>query len=878
MKKILLSSLAILFIVTQVSAQIINTIAGTGSSGYSGDGGLATSATFSYPYGAIADAAGNVYIADPVNYRVRKINTSGIITTYAGNGSSSSSGDGGLATSAGINWPSELALDAAGNLYIGEYFGNRVRKVTPGGIITTFAGNGSTTFSGDGGPATSAGMYGPWGIDFDTYGNLYIACRNDNRIRKVDVAGNISTVAGTGATGYTGDGGPALSATFSGPIGIAVDGANNVYICENGNHTVRKINTVGVISTVAGTGMSGYTADGIAATASMLNSPVGMDCDASGVLYIADQSNHRIRKVDLSGIITTVAGNGAGTFGGDGGLATLASLNTPQLVHVDAAGNLYIGDTNNNRVRKVGASSSISIACTPNDTVCRGTAITFSAAVTGVATPHYQWKKNGLNVGIDSSYYTTSSFSSADVITCEVSSSVGGSVLATSNSIALYFYSVPTSSRNVTICAPNSVRIGGRDIFTSGTYNDTLIGRSFRGCDSIATTILTVNTRSTAIRNVRICAPATFYAGGANRSTSGMYYDTLRAASFRGCDSILTTNLTVNSSSIGTLNVSICAPGTYTVGGIARSTTGIYPDTMRGTNVYGCDSILNVNLTVNSRSLFTRTVNLCYGTSFFAGGAMQHVSGIYYDTLSNVLGCDSILTSKLEFGDSIFVDQSIHICPGENYVIGRHTYNVTGNYRDTLHSAFGCDSVVLTHLNVSAPHAPRIFGPLTVTAGSHQSYTVNGITGLTYSWSLDNGIIHSGGLTDSAYTQMNTVGICHVTVTVSDSAGCDSSSTITVNVRQGGVGIEEIALSNILAYPNPVSDYLHLHLKEAMDGLVRIEIVDGLGQVMTQTEQQLSEKDMDLTIDMTGFAAGMYVCKIYNHDSEKQIKISKVAP
>ncbi len=125
---------------------------------------------------------------------------------------------------------------------------------------------------------------------------------------------------------------------------------------------------------------------------------------------------------------------------------------------------------------------------------------------------------------------------------------------------------------------------------------------------------------------------------------------------------------------------------------------------------------------------------------------------------------------------------------------------------------------------------------------------------------------------------MNTVGICHVTVTVSDSAGCDSSSTITVNVRQGGVGIEEIVSSNILAYPNPVSDYLHLHLKEAMDGLVRIEIVDGLGQVMTESTQVMLDKDMDLTIDMTGFAAGIYVCKIYNHDLEKQIKISKVAP
>jgi len=323
MKKILLLLPALALLLFSAHAQNINTIAGNGSPSFAGDGGLATSASFHVPYGAIADAAGNVYIADPVNYRVRKINLSGIVNTIAGNGSSSSSGDGGPATSAGLNWPADLALDAAGNLYIGEYFGHRVRKVTPGGTITTIAGNGSPASTGDGGPATSASLNGPWGLAFDAIGNLYIACRDGNKIRKVDTSGIISTIAGTGTAGYTGDHGPATSATFSGPIGIAVDAAGNIYVCENGNHTVRKINTSGTITTVAGIGGSaGYGSDGVAATSTTLNSPVGMDCDPSGVLYISDQSNNRIRKVDLSGIITTYAGNGSPSFGGDGGLAT----------------------------------------------------------------------------------------------------------------------------------------------------------------------------------------------------------------------------------------------------------------------------------------------------------------------------------------------------------------------------------------------------------------------------------------------------------------------------------------------------------------------------------------------------------------------------
>ena len=877
MKKQLLLLAFACFFSQQIFSQNINTIAGTGASGFSGDGASALLATFTSPYGAIADPAGNVYIADPVNARVRKINTLGIVTTYAGNGSSSSSGDGGAATSAGLNWPAELALDANGNLYIGEYFGNRVRKVTPGGIITTFAGNGSGAFSGDGGPASSAAVNGPWGIDFDTAGNLYIACRNDNRIRKVNTSGVISTVAGTGGSGYTGDGGPALSATFSGPIGMAVDMAGNLYVCENGNHTIRKINTSGIITTVAGTGISGYTADGIAATSSMLNSPVGMDCDPSGILYIADQSNNRIRKVDLLGIITTVAGNGASAFGGDGGLATLASLNTPQLVHVDASGNLYIGDTNNNRIRKVGASSSISITCSPNDTVCAGTSITFTATPIGVGTPHYQWKKNGLNVGTDNSSYTLSGgFSSGDIITCEVSSSLGGSVLATSNAIAVYIRAYATASRTLTICEPNSIRLAGVDVYVSGSYYDTLRGASSFGCDSILRSILTVNMRSRNTRSVSICEPATFYAQGANRNTSGTYIDTLRSANFHGCDSILTTVLTVNSRTYGSRTVDICEPATFYAGGANRAISGTYYDTLRSANANGCDSTITTILNIHVRSSVSRNITICPGSSIYLGGALRSASGTFNDTLSNINGCDSFLQTILSVNDAILTDQSLHICPGEQYSINGHNYSSSGTYKDTLTAAGGCDSIVITHLTVSAPHAPLISGPTSVVTGQSASYFVNGSPALTYSWSIDNGTINYGALTDSMYATLGSPGICHVTVTATDSSGCDSSRTITVNVQQSGVGIKQLDAAIITLYPNPASDILQIEMKGLSNESLHLSFINAIGQSVVEKDIQIENANTLYSIDISTIPSGMYICKMSSQSIDHCFKWSKV--
>jgi len=332
---------------------IISTYAGDGTKGYSGDGGAAISAELAYPVGTAMDKAGNLYVADLTNNRIRKVTPQGVVSTYAGNGTAGFSGDGGPATSAEINGPLGVGLDSAGNLYIGDSYNQRVRKVTPQGIISTFAGNGAYGYNGDGIAATSAKLYYPSGIASDSNGNIFIGDYFNNRVRKVNIAGIISTVAGTGSTGYSGDGGAATEAELYYPTGVAFDPAGNLYIADYYNNRVRKVTTGGIISTFAGTGVGGYNGDGIAATSADLYAANAVSTDNSGNVYIGDYANNRVRKVDTTGIISTVAGDGKAGYSGDGGLATSAEFTNPQGLSVDTYGSLYIADSNNNRIRKV---------------------------------------------------------------------------------------------------------------------------------------------------------------------------------------------------------------------------------------------------------------------------------------------------------------------------------------------------------------------------------------------------------------------------------------------------------------------------------------------------------------------------------------------
>jgi sugar lactone lactonase YvrE len=497
-------------------AGIISTVAGTGTQGYSGDGGPATKATLDYPEGVFADAKDNIYIADSGNYVIRKVDTKGIIHTVAGNHTPGFGGDGGPATSANLSFMFSVVADNLGNFYIADTGNARVRIVNSAGIINTYAGDGSSGNSGSGGPATSANigpcqglLYGEgklyigdglvWEVDlhtqiinitagnglpgyngdgntalatsfstvsamafdsagglllvdegngrirlidsaqivstvaggyspdggkatdaylnfgytfghvaFDPAGNLYIADVGNCRIRKVTPDGQISTFAGTGICTYSGDGGPATAATVSLPEAVAADANGNVYIADSGNSVIRKVDKTGTITTfltllTASNGLSvtaranalaldssgnlyasdgvfaiwkitpsgsttvvagelydiGYNGDGIPATQAWLFLPTGVSVDREGNIYICDWLNNRIRKVDTAGIISTVAGNGSEGFNGDGGPATSATLTLPTDVAVDIKGNFYIADWDNLRVRVVNAAGTI---------------------------------------------------------------------------------------------------------------------------------------------------------------------------------------------------------------------------------------------------------------------------------------------------------------------------------------------------------------------------------------------------------------------------------------------------------------------------------------------------------------------------------------
>jgi type IX secretion system substrate protein/NHL repeat-containing protein len=335
------------------NAQIITTVAGNGTQGFSGDGGQATAGEINRPYSVTFDAIGNLYIADNYNNRIRKVNTAGIISTFAGNGTAGYSGDGGQATAAEIENAAGVAFDVIGNVYIADAGNNCIRKVNTVGIISTIAGNGISGFSGDGGQATAAELSLPTAVVIDSHGNLYIADDYNQRIRMVNTVGIINTFAGNGTNSFGGDGGQATAAELFYPIGLALDATGNLYIADSQNSRIRKVTTTNIISTIAGNGTQGYSGDGGYATAAELKYPNGVALDVAGNIYIADDVNNRIRRVTTAGIINTIAGNGTAGFSGDCGNAAAAELNDPNIVIVDASGILYIADYANNRIRMI---------------------------------------------------------------------------------------------------------------------------------------------------------------------------------------------------------------------------------------------------------------------------------------------------------------------------------------------------------------------------------------------------------------------------------------------------------------------------------------------------------------------------------------------
>ena len=365
------------FRVRSIANGVLSTIAGNGNYRYTGDGGIGTSATLPAPDGIAVDANGNVNVCDTFANRVRTISPFGIINVTAGTNTPGYSGDGGLATSAMLVDCQGIALDGSGNLYVADTHNRRIRKISKSGIISTIAGSGADNFSGDGGQAVNAALSNPEGVAVDTQGNLYIADTGNNRIRKVTPSGIITTIAGTAVSGYAGDGFTAVSAQLNGPARLALDPAGNIYFTDNGNNVVRRISTSGIITTVAGNGKYGYAGDTGFAISAMLANPIGLAIDSSGGILIADADNRRVRRVDSFGVITTIAGNGSTALSGDGRPPLSTGFGSPADVAVDAAGNIYIADQSDGRVRRIQPK--------PSSLVLSQTGMTFTTAVDGAA-------------------------------------------------------------------------------------------------------------------------------------------------------------------------------------------------------------------------------------------------------------------------------------------------------------------------------------------------------------------------------------------------------------------------------------------------------------------------------------------------------------
>jgi sugar lactone lactonase YvrE len=344
--------LFILSVGNKSNAQIITSLGGNGSSGYNGEG-TATASQLYAPQGVAVTGNGYIYVADGMNNRIRLITPSGIISTIAGGDDPGNTGDNGPATDAMLNGPAGVATDNQGNLYIADKYNNRVRKIAPNGNISAFAGTSEKGYSGNGGPATNAQLDGPVGLTVDSVGNVFIADAGNHCIRKVTQAGKISTIAGSGVAGYFGDGGNATNAQLNTPSGVAVDTAGNVYIADAWNYRIRKVTPSGTISTVVGTGVAGYGGDGNDDTLGLLNLPTGVAVDRTGNLFIADQGNNRIRIVSPAGIINTLAGDGTAGYSGDGGNAWLGELNAPYGIVTDGRNNVYVAEQQSNRIRRI---------------------------------------------------------------------------------------------------------------------------------------------------------------------------------------------------------------------------------------------------------------------------------------------------------------------------------------------------------------------------------------------------------------------------------------------------------------------------------------------------------------------------------------------
>jgi len=609
-----------------VNAQIITTVAGDSLGGYNGDAALATSKYLNNPTGVATDQNRNLYIADMANNRIRKVNVStGLITTVAGNGAFGFSGDNGPATAAKLAFPYSVAVDASGNIYIADRNNNRIRKVDASGTITTIAGTTSAGYTGDNGAANAAQLSAPGALALDALGNLYIADYNNNVVRKITMStGIITTVAGNGTQGFGGDNGAAASAQLSHPTGLTVDVNGNIYIADYGNNVVRKVDgSTNIITTVAGNGTQGFGGDNGAATSAQLYAPWGV-AFISGNLYISDYGNFRIRKVTSTGTISTVAGNGTNSYSGNCGNPTSAQLSYPTGLTSDRYGNLYIADYSNNVVRKVlfNASKVVVVGQASPQKVCSGAGVLF----TGSGANTYVWSSGVTNGASATAPVNTTTavvaynytVTGTDTNQCSATTTTAFSV----NPLPTIY----APNNTPTVCVGQSITLTAvsLNITATASTTPTYTATSFSWTGGISNGVAFTPTATT-----------TYVVTGTDLGTgcSNTYSDMITVIPAGGPLPVISASSSNAISTCGgsaTLTASGATSYTWNPGDLSSTSISVTPNT---TSVYtvsgtlnGCVATKTVTQVVNVVSITSSVDTLCKGSSatLTAGGASSY--------------------------------------------------------------------------------------------------------------------------------------------------------------------------------------------------------------------------------------------------------------
>jgi gliding motility-associated-like protein len=734
----LITLITLLFCFT-AKAQIITTVAGNGSQIYSGNGGIATGASVDLPNGIAVDKNGIIYIGEAGDYRLREVLTSGTIYTIAGSGTSGFSGDGGPATAAQFNYIYDIKVDDIGNIYLADIWNYRIRKINTAGIITTICGNGISGTSGDGGPATAAYLSDPSGIAFDPYGCLYIA--DGARIRKINTAGIITTVAGTGINGYGGDGGPATAAQLWGAGSVAFDGFGNMYIEDN--NRIRQVNTSGIITTIAGTGVGGFSGDGGPATLAQFYGITNLIVDAYGNIYVSDSQNERIRVINTAGIVTTFAGNGSFGYSGDGGPATAAEIWYPVGLGLDLSGNLYICDQNNNVVRKVTVPCSTPTVqvVSSTDSICKGESIT----LLGVGASTYTWLPGG---------NTNPSVTMSPSVTTVYTLTAATGTCSATTTYTLYVSPLPVGdtliSTSIPICSGDSIILKGTG---ANTYTWTSISYTVTAADSI------IN----GIKFTPMAGTDTFSVKGKDTIT--------------GCVNTATISVLVKQPP--TLTVSPALPATicpgasvsFTVSGGA-AVTGYTWSPTTNLSPSASSTVIVVSPTVStSYQVMGLDTNGCTGSN-------EAIVIIPQDSIS--VNSPSICQSNSVALNASSIPMSYTWSPATGLSSTSGSSVIANPYNTTVYTIagtdnFGCHGTTTATVTVnSLPTFSISNTPTKPCSGNPDVLMANAVNNYTYTWS--NGTV---GAITTVFPAIKT----KYTVTGTDTNGCSNTDTLLVLVN-----------------------------------------------------------------------------------------------